>query len=102
MSTEEIQNDPLTEAKPKINKNKKYTDIFYEKHKNDKTECKICNVSVNKFNFSHHTKTEKHLKNMKKEEEKNKHIEIFNKRIELLNEMKVDEKTYFIMKQLLS
>lgn len=106
MNTEEIIIDPLTEAAPKKEKkkydNKKYTEAFYAKHKGEKLECKTCNVHISRLNFSHHLKSEKHAHNLKKEEEKNKHIELYNKRLELLNEMKLDEKSYFIMKQLLS
>jgi hypothetical protein len=103
MNTQDFIIDPLTEAKPKKKyNNKKYTDAFYEKHKGEKVECKICNVNISRLNYSHHLRSDKHSNNLKKEEEKKKHVELFNKRVDLLNEMKLDEKTYFIMKQLLS
>ena len=42
---------------------RKNNKLYFERHREDKKTCEICNKGYNKFNFNHHTKTKKHLKN---------------------------------------
>ena len=37
--------------------------LYYARHRGEKKMCEICNKGYNRFNFNHHTKTKKHLKN---------------------------------------
>ena len=39
---------------------KDYSKKFFQNHKNDKYYCDLCEVSVCKFNKSHHVNTKKH------------------------------------------
>jgi hypothetical protein len=79
----------------------KYSQAFYQKHQNDKKHCDICGVDVNRFNYNHHTKTGKHIKNLNKKEEETKKDSVSKNRLELLKSMNLDEKMYFIVKQLI-
>ena len=39
---------------------KNHSKTFFQNHKAEKYECLLCNVSVCKFNKSHHTSSKKH------------------------------------------
>ncbi len=46
---------------------------FYEKRKNDKTRCDLCDMEFDKYNMKNHLQTKKHLANlanMKNEDDK--------------------------------
>ncbi len=40
---------------------KKYSDAFFQRHKDEKFTCEICLKSVSIFNKSHHNKSNYHL-----------------------------------------
>lgn len=80
---------------------KKYMNTFYNKHKDEYRACEICKVHINRFNFSHHEKSNKHITNLEKQKRIDDNKDIYEHRIELLNNMNLDEKSYFLIKQIL-
>ena len=67
-----------------IKKNKdivqEYNKLFFEKNKERKYYCELCNCEVSFFNQSHHKNTKKHKLLLEKEDKKDSHIKLIEEK----------------------
>jgi len=64
MDTPNKENDIIIPAKVEKVRDSAYWTKYYKDHKGATKHCEHCDIPVDKFNFSRHCKTKKHLSNM--------------------------------------